>query len=130
MTEKVLDRKIGQDQSLPRTWLCGVEFAETEPSMNISSQQPKWIRKLPISSAPSFICLVPVSTPVWQSPVRQSTKALPPSKPSSEDRTLPSIQVLEQFVKMGSVTMKPVGAVKACFGVQSRGGATTVLRTG
>jgi len=101
MTEKVLDRKIGRYQSVPKGLVVRVEFAEMEPSMNISSQQSKWIRKLPISSPPSVICLVPVSTLFWHRTVHQFTRALPASKPSSEDPDGPCIHVLEQFVKKG-----------------------------
>jgi type IV secretion system protein VirB2 len=53
---------LGEINLSPTTRLCGIEFAEMELPMNLSSKQRKWIRKLPTSvSIATILVLVPVA---------------------------------------------------------------------
>ena len=88
MTKKVLDRKIGQDQSVPKDLVVrgrirgnGAVHEHLAPTAKVDLQIAG------IVSAKLHLSGPHVDASLAQNG-SQSTQALPPSKPFSEDRTL------------------------------------------
>ena len=93
--------------------MCWVEFAEMEPSIEHLAPTAKVdlqvadivSAKLRLSRAHFDASLAHNGSPIHTSSASFQTVLGGPDAPS--------IQVLEQLVKMGSVSVKPVGAAKA-----------------
>ena len=113
MTEKVLDRKIGQDQSVPKDLVVwgrirgnGAVHEHLVPTA-----------KADLQIADIVFAKLHLTRPRFDASLAQNGSPIRTNSASFQTvfggPNAPSIQVLEQLVKMGSVSVKPVGAVKA-----------------